>query len=427
MLTQIKNNKIIFNLHEGQLKAWDSKRRFVFILAGTQAGKTEFAVPWLLREIKQCGNGDYLVVSPSYPLQQKKVVTTCLDILKYKMNLGDYRVGDRIFELNRKGFNSKIFFGSADNPDSLESCTAKAAHLDEVGQKSFKLLSWEAILRRLSINQGRCLGTTTIYNLGWIKNEIYDRWKNKDKDIDIIQFPSIMNPVFPKEEYERAKNTLPLWKFNMFYRGEYDKPAGLIYNSFDERVCIIKPIALNPLWPRHVGIDFGGVHTAALWYAEHKVNDEITNYYLYREYLAGERTAKTHAQILLELSEGENVVNWVGGSWSEDQWRIEFSQFGIPIKKPIIKDVEIGIDRVYAVHKENRIFVFDICKSYYDEKMTYSRKLDEAGQPTEDIEDKNSFHFMDSERYIIGFLEGNNIPAAIGLRNPEPLLKRKRW
>ena len=407
-LTQIKNDQLILNFHPGQLRAWDSKKRFTFVLAGTQSGKTEFGVHWLFREIARCGDGDYMVVSPSFPLQQKKVVPTYENILKTSLHLGEYKAGVKIFELRNRGYNSNIFFGSADNPDSLESCTAKAAHLDEVGQKGFRLSSWEAILRRLSINEGRALGTTTIYNLGWMKNQLYDKWKNgEDDDIEIIQFSSLMNPAFPEKEYYRAQRTLPAWKFNMFYKGLYDRPAGMIYDCFDDKSCKIKPFVLDSTWNRHVGLDFGGVNTVVLWYAEQKINKEITNYYLYREYKSGGRSAKEHAKELLRLSEGENIVNWVGGSSSEGQWRLEFQQAGIPVKEPSIKDVEVGIDRVYGLNKQNRIYVFDTCPHYLDQKTSYSRVLDDMGNPTEKIEDKEKYHYMDAERYIISFLVGN--------------------
>jgi len=419
-LTQIKDDQLFLNFHPGQIKAWDSKKRFTFVLAGTQSGKTEFGVHWLFREIQKCGDGDYMVVSPSFPLQQKKVVPTYENVLKTQLKLGEYKAGARIFELRNRGFCSNVFFGSADNPDSLESCTAKAAHLDEVGQKGFRLSSWEAILRRLSINEGRALGTTTIYNLGWMKSQIYDKWKNnEDEDIEVIQFSSIMNPAFPRKEYDRAQRTLPAWKFNMFYKGLYDRPAGMIYDCFNDIVCKIKPFALNPTWKRHVGLDFGGVNTVALWYAEHKVNSETTNYYLYREYKSGGRSAKEHAKEWLRLSEGENVENWVGGSHSEGQWRLEFQQAGIPVKEPPVKDVEVGIDRVYGLHKRNGIYAFDTCQHYLDQKTSYSRVLDDMGNPTEKIEDKEKYHYMDAERYIVVFLVGNVEAAMYGV-DPEP-------
>jgi hypothetical protein len=421
------DEQLRLNFHPGQLRAWDSQKRFIFILSGTQSGKTEFAVHWLYREILNCGDGDYIVASPSFPLQQKKVLPAYLDIFDTTLKLGEYKISDRIFYANRKGLNSKIFFGSADKPDSLESATAKAAHIDEVGQKSFRLSSWEAILRRLSIHQGRVLGTTTLYNLGWLKNEVYERWEKGDLDYDVIQFDSIMNPAFPKAEFERARDTLPAWKFNMAYRGRYDRPAGLIYDSFDDKTCKVAPIPLDPIWPRHVGIDFGGVHTAVLWFAEHKINELITNYYLYREYLEGGKTSGQHCKDILDLSKNENVVNWVGGSKSEGQWRQEWQAGGIPVKEPKISDVEVGIDRVYGLHSDNRVFVFNTCKRFLDEIGSYSRMLDEKGLPTEEIEDKHSFHMMDAKRYILGYLAEPYKSFTIVGVDREPEVKKSLW
>ena len=65
----------------------------------------------------------------------------------------------------------------------------------------------------------------------------------------------------------------------------------------------------------------------------------------------------------------------------------------------------MGIDKVYGVHKTQRLFVFDTLARYRDEKGRYARELDKSGQPTEKIKDKNEFHVMDAERYIMGYLE----------------------
>ena len=64
--------------------------------------------------------------------------------------------------------------------------------------------------------------------------------------------------------------------------------------------------------------------------------------------------------------------------------------------------MEVGINAVYGWHRRNSLFVFDDMYRYLDEKMTYSRKLDDKFEPTEEILDKSSFHLMDAERYIIG-------------------------
>lgn len=404
------SHRLDVHLHPGQQQAWDSTRRTVAVLAGTQGGKTSFGPLWTYREVQQAGPGDYLIVTPTYPLLEVKALPEFRRLFEDYFHLGKYNIGARRFSLSRAGqqrvfgdwghdYRTNIYFGHASNPESLESATAKAAWLDEAGQKQFKLESWEAIRRRLSLNRGRVLITTTPYNLGWLKQQVWDRWRQGDNAIDVIRFESIMNPRFSREEFAEARQLLPRWKFDMFYRAIFTRPAGLIYGNFDtiRHKCPRFPIPDD--WPRFLGLDFGGVNTAALFYAR---EPETKKLYLYRAYKAGERTAAQHAKKLLEGEPG--IPTCVGGSKSEGQWRQEFQAGGLPVRPPAIGEVEVGIDRVYGAHAENQIIVFEDLLGYLDEKLTYARKLDENGEPTEEIEDKNSFHFMDAERYIIGWL-----------------------
>lgn len=299
-----------------------------------------------------------------------------------------------------------IYFGYAADPESLESATVKAAWLDEAGQKKFKLGSWEAILRRLSLAQGRVLITTTPYDLGWLKQKLWDKWKAGDQDIDVIRFESVANPAFPVEEYERARRDLPRWKFDLFYRAIFTRPAGMIYDAFDEQIHKVPRFAIPDSWPRYLGLDFGGVNTAGVFYADEldAAGKATGRLFAYREYKAGGRTAAEHAAALLR---GEvKMPECVGGSKSEGQWRQEFRAGGLPVRPPDIKDVEVGINRVYGFHQRGELYVFDDLAGYLEEKLTYARELDPSGEPTEKIEDKETFHFMDAERYILGWLSG---------------------
>jgi hypothetical protein len=372
----------------------------VFVVAGTQSGKTTFGPWWIWREQKTCGPGDYLIATATYDLFKLKLLPEMISVFCNTLQAEgwQYKASDRIITNGE----TRLILRSANVPEGLESATAKAAWLDECGQDTFQLASWEAVQRRLSLSQGRVLGTTTPYNLGWLKTQVYDRWNAGDKDYQVIQFKSTMNPTFPIEEYERARATLPDWKFNMFYNGEFTRPAGLIYDSFDFDRHKISLFEIPPHWAKYGGLDFGGVHTAAVCYAE----DPDTNVlYCTREYLQGGRTAKEHAAELKTWG----CRLWVGGSSSEGQWRQEFASAGLPIVEPLITDVEVGIDRVYGLHKTNGLYVFDTLAKYLDEKGRYSRELDQSGQPTENIKDKATFHLMDAERYIIGFIRGGSV------------------
>jgi hypothetical protein len=405
------------SFHEGQRKAFWSTARVTLVLAGTQGGKTAVGPPWLLRQIKERGPGDYIVAAPTFALMEKKVLPELLRLFRDTMKLGDFKTSPvRKFVFSEAAMVRlfgpgphipvQIFFGYGEDPDSLESMTAKAAWLDEPGQKKFKRESFDAIMRRLSIEQGPVLLTTTPYLLGWL-SEMVD--KAAELGVNVINFPSIANPRFSLAEWERAKAALPPWKFNMFYRGIFERPAGMIYDCWSDDENIIPHMAIPDHWPRFLGLDFGGVNTAALFVAKEltEAGQWSGRFIGYRDYHAGGKTAEGHTRDLLR---GEPMVpTAVGGSKSEGQWRAEFAASGLGVYPPVVTEVEVGIDRVYGLIKPNeqglrRFVILDSLKAFRDEVMGYTRPLDENGEPMEGIEDKEQFHRMDSARYILSFL-----------------------
>jgi hypothetical protein len=266
------------NLHQGQARALRSAKRFIGVVAGTQSGKTSFAPLWLWNEIRQKGPGDYGFITPSFTLMELKALPEFRKLFEDTLALGTYTASPvRRFTFSPSGLRrifgydtrpTTIFFGYAENPDSLESATYKAAVLDEAGQKSFKRESWEAIQRRLAIHLGRCLITTTPYsNFGWLIDEIINKAKAGDPSVDLITFSSLMNPMFPRSEFQRAMATLPWWKFSMFYLGQIERPAGMIYDIFGESHRVPRS-EIPEDWKRYIGLDFGGVNTAAVFIAE---------------------------------------------------------------------------------------------------------------------------------------------------------------
>lgn len=391
--------------HQGQREAYHSESRFTLVLAGTQGGKTAVGPPWLLKQMQQRGIGDYMVVSPTYTLMEKKALPEFLRLFEDALHFGTYNKNNRTFTISQAGARAlwgvdtltpaHVFFGYGENPNSLESATLKAVWIDEGGQKEFKRESWNAILRRLSIEEGPVLLTSTPYLLGWLSEMV----SSDAADVRVINFPSIMNPRFPRKEWERARRGLPGWKFSMFYQGLFERPAGMIYDCWDDAENLIPDFALPREWPRHVGLDFGGVNTAAIYLAEelNEAGVKTDRFIAYREYHAGGLTATQHAQAITRGEPRQPKVT--GGSKSEDQWRREFAKGGLPIFEPPISEVEVGINRVYGLIKSRNLLVFESLRGLRDQIMSYSRELDDAGEPTEKIEDKEMFHLLDALRY----------------------------
>ncbi len=410
-----------YNFHAGQLRAWNSTKRFPSIIAGAQSGKTAFLPLWLHREIERCGPGDYLAVSPSYKLMSLKMLPEFVTHFgAARLNLGEYRAADRTFVYHDGSV--KIFFGHAADPESLESATAKAAVCDEAGQKRFRLGSWEAIQRRLGIHQGRCLIGTTPYDLGWLKQRLYDPWiaaGRNHPEIDVIGFSSLANPAFPRAEYERARRELPRNRFDLFYRGIFTTPPGLIYDCFKTETHTCPPFAIPDHWPRYLGLDFGGVNTAGVFIAEElkpapeplypgapeKKGEPTGRLFAYRVYgPCGGKNAKQHTTALIAGEPARPVA--VGGAGSEDQWRMEFAAAGLGVREPPVSEVEVGIDRVYGTVQRGELCVFSDLHGLLDEFGSYSREVDELGSVGEKIEDKETFHRLDALRYVLSFLRG---------------------
>ena len=415
-LWRIEGGKLRLAFNPAQLAAWDSPARFTFLVCGTRSGKTSMSPWWLHREITETADpkggvgNDYLAMTSTYRLFDNAFRPMMQEAFEQVLHTGRYWPAAQCIELidpKKKRFWAKkasdpmwgrILMRTAEAWQSAEGMRARAAVCDEAGQDSFNLVVWESVLRRVSQDIGRVFAGTTPYNLGYLYTEIYERARRGDTDFAVLQFPSTTNPAFPPEEFERARRTMPAWRFNMMYQGLFERPAGLIYGDFDERYQWIDPIALDPSWPTVVGLDFGPLNTGAVWITQ---TPEGT-LHLRQEYLEGNKTSPQHAQDIMRLSSGMNVIAYVGGAKSEHQYRWDWQAAGCPVKEPLIPDVEGGIDRVISFIKTKRFYVHKTCSHWRDEAGSYCRKLDASGEPTEAIADKAKYHELDSCRYAIG-------------------------
>jgi hypothetical protein len=412
-----ETGEVDLSFHPGQWRAWNSVSRFPFVIAGTQGGKTSFGPWWLLREIYDPdvgrGGGDYLAVTASYDLFKLKMLPELRTVFESVQNVGRYWAGDKVLELRDPATGQfhanrsddpmwgRIILRSAQAGGGLEASTAKGAWLDECGQDDFTLEDWEAVQRRLSLAEGRALGTTTPYNLGWLKSQVYDPWTEGDPDFDVISFASTQNPAFPKREFKRVQRKMQDWRFGMFYEGRFTRPAGLIYASFTDEM-LVDPFAIPDDWTRYTGVDFGGANNAILQAAEDPATEII---YIYDEWLGGGETSADYAERARGIPDECESYAW-GGAHSEGQARRDWGAAGFWIDEPAIRDVEQGIDRVTELIKGDRLRVFRTLKGFRDEIGSYKRKLDAAGDPLEEIENKRRYHRMDALRYMaVGIIE----------------------
>lgn len=372
----------------------------------------------LLREIQRTATpgetNDYLIVGPNTELLKKKALPEFASLVK---GLAEYRSTDKCFVFSHEGSRQllgftcsvKVFIGYGHKPDSLEAATYKGIWPDECGQTDFLRESWEALQRRAAVHQARLFLTTTPYTVsGWLKELCDDALAGRRDDVSVVRFKSTDNPAFPLDEFERMRNEWPEWRFKMFCLAEFTKPAGAVYDCFERSLNVVKPFAIPHHWPRHIGVDFGDVNTAAVFLAEDPSNLEL---YAYGTYHAGGRTVDEHTSAMrrkaLTLHCDETPSDFthaVGGSWSEGELRQDFIAAGLPLGKPPIREVEVGVQRVYRQIKTRKLKVFSSCEKLIAETEAYARQVDDRGEPTDAIKDKEKYHRLDALRYIISLL-----------------------
>lgn len=337
---------------------------------------------------------DLAIIAPTYKILQQSTLPKFFeinpDLRKY------HNKSDGIISIPRgKDKVQNIYIRSTDNPLTLEGMTLGFAWLDEAGQ--MKRDAWVFIQARVAIKKGQVFITTTPYNMGWLYLEFYKPWKEREKgyeDFEVVTWASIDNPYFPKDEFERVKNSLDAKTFNRRYLGEFTKMEGLVYELQDHQV--VEPKAVEGVYT-FAGIDFGYNNPSAIVVCR---EDKDGNFYIVDEYYQREKTNTELIEKAKGLRDKWNINKFYCDSAEPDRIA-EFQNAGV-YAEPANKDVLLGIERVKQLLREGRLKVFDTCFNTLNEFETYHYpEPDEDKQEKNDIPVKKDDHAMDALRYAL--------------------------
>jgi len=374
-------------LHKWQIKAWNSKKRFVFLVAGVQSGKTTLGSIWIVNEAMQKGRGDYIIVAPTYKMLQQSTLQKFQELVP--KGWGIFNKADSTYK-TRTGIN--FFLRSADKPESIEGITAQAIWADEASLMKPDI--WVMMQGRVSRTQGRILCTFTPISLNWVHKEIEKdkerRLRGEEGDIDFIQFRSVDSPYFPKEEYERAKRMLTPTQFRLRYEGIFGKAEGLIYADFCNH-NIIDDFDIPNDWRRGGGIDQGYNNPFVVLDGALDDDDVL---YIYKEHYERGRLLEEHAKHL------DSKITYEADP-SKKQQNKELQHLGFVVV-PANNDVDMGILKVNARIRpvtddpqSVRLKIFKSCIHLIDEFSLYRYDEDKEKPVKEDD------HAMDALRYLV--------------------------
>jgi len=405
-------NVVKINLLPGQARILTNfTDRIEAAIAGTGGGKTMTGYWWIHSRMEAYPGFTWGMAEPTWP-RLDKIILNSSDpdrptLEQYFQKIGhhpDYSKGERILRTDY----GQIYLYTAENPNSMQGQPLKGFWLDEGGQMS--LLAHETALQRVGMLEGQELITTTPYNLGWLLTEVV---RKKGPGIAVEQWRSVDRPGFPRATYEFMRQRLPDWRFRMLYDAQFEKPAGLIYSCFNEAVCVIDRFPIPKEWFVYTFHDFGPDNPAALFTA---VDPATGNYFHFHEYLPGPGiSVHERVEAWKEITKGYNVIKRVGGNPQEEETREAYNAHGWIITAPKIKHVEPQIDKVVGMKQLNKVFVFRDMVHYLDEQRTFARKLNDAGEVTEDIDNEARFHLMACERYGLSDFTPETAQSGTGL------------
>lgn len=138
----------------------------------------------------------------------------------------DYRYNKTEKTIEFMDSGSLLEFKTADDPQSLRGAGLDFLWIDE-GAFVRSNEAWNVVRPALSDKLGRLITTTTPMGKNWYHDEFWsDRAKADDAQFR-VEYTSIDNPFFPREEWDYAKTHLHPVVFKREYMASFDAMAGV--------------------------------------------------------------------------------------------------------------------------------------------------------------------------------------------------------
>jgi len=254
-----------------------------------------------------------------------------------------------------------------------------------------------------------------------------DRWET-------YHFTSHDNPFISHEALEEITQDMSMDSYRREIMAQDDEieDSWLVYSKFNENLCKIRPVIIDPTWPVYSYHDFGSANPAALFMAIMIDDDPIRtstggsirkgDHILFREYLpGGGRSTFEHVQEWESWGYHYESTRYntctmaysVGGNQTtEDEIRQGYTAHGWPIHAPRIKHVNVQIDRTRGVMELNKLWIFDTCWGLLSEISNCMWKLDDEMKPINGvIQDEQKYHLLACLRYG----ESDFTPETVGI------------
>lgn len=424
-----ETRQLTVDLHDKQYEVVTSTAEQILAVAGHRGGKTVAGAVWIINEIaadiKNGIKSDYLILGPTYRILNQSTLRTLFTY--WPKGLGEYKKQDSLIQLANGGI---VWIRSADKPDAVEGLFARRCWMDEAAlcnETTYDKVC-QRLVQKAGESRGRLLMTTTPYGspLSWMNVRLIEKRKELNW-LFYTRWSMADNPFIDRAVYDRAKATMNESLFQRDFEGRFVKIEGLIYPEFNRHDHVCAPFDVPGFWPKWSGLDYGWTDPTSVLGITYDPEEKI--FYVYTQFYKNRQLAQTIGAFLalnnftftLWDPAAVAVMNETLSACNRTGKHLRFVQAD--------NSVDVGIQRITKLLKENRIKFFDVCEDLIREIEGYCYEKTGSSKPGHDNShspDALRYGFSKSLAGVYDLVKVGGIAKKGGHVGPDPLdLHRK--
>jgi hypothetical protein len=288
-----------------------STSEVVGFIGGYGSGKTEGGAHKSVQLACVNPGEEGMIVAPTYKMLVRVTRRAFERVAKRAGIIKRHWVADSLYELTN---GSLVWYGSCDNPTSLEGSNLAWGWMDEA--RLAKRVAYEIMLGRMRVASAvlvQLVLTTTPKAGGWLQDEFDSNTPGRQ----IIRASSRENFFLKKGFIDNLLRTYSAAQVRAYVDGEFVTLTGSVYPEFDPLVHVVD-YEPDPDLPVIAGLDFG-VRWPAVVYAQ-----RLESHTMFGNVRAAPGSIVVFDEDMIEgiATEGlgMRIVDWVNGSGLSIDW-----------------------------------------------------------------------------------------------------------
>jgi len=267
---------------------------------GVGSGKTLCGAAESIRLAVENPECDGMIVAPTWGILHRTTLRAFRSLLPRQILRREVK-SERYIELVNL---ARIYYGSADRPDTLEGANLAWAWGDE--GRYWDRVAWEILLARVREPRAkrRSIVMTSTPSMGWL----YDYWGRGMEGYAEVAAPTEENPYLPPEYIETLRRSYSQDLYRQYVGGEWVHLEGGVFPEFSAS-SHVQPDLHIPSHPVHIAFDPGVQRSATLFFQHHR-------------FCPRHRTE--HCIHVLD----ECMLNDMPTVWAEQRWRGKYYEHG---------------------------------------------------------------------------------------------------